>query len=185
MHWLMRLETVARKADAALFDKFGAVLDRLTKWLDEDSERIVKFFTELVTQIGLVFTDLAKLSPAFVLLWAALKEVGSWLQKIIGQPDAGGLAGVRHLLEVISGVVMARFVASMVAGFALAFGPVTALLTALGAIGVIAYSGGWRGGGGGGGFGAGGGEESGGHGRERRGRFGHGGASGPGTAAGN
>jgi hypothetical protein len=107
------LEAVARKADAALFDKFGAVLDRVTKWLDEDSDRIVKFFTELATQIGLVFTDLSKLSPAFVLLWDALKEVGGWLQKIVGQPDGSGLAGVRHLLELISGVVMARFVASL------------------------------------------------------------------------
>ena len=109
------LETVARKADSAVFDKFGAVLDRLTKWLDEDSGQIVKFFTDLVTQVGLVFTDLGVLKPAFVLLWDALKEVGGWLEKILGQPDAGGLAGVRHLLELISGVVMARFVASMVA----------------------------------------------------------------------
>jgi Phage tail lysozyme len=125
------------------------VLDRLTKWLDEDSERIVKFFTQLVTQVGLVFTDLAKLSPAFVLLWDALKEVGGWLQKIIGQPDGGGLAGVRHLLELISGVVMARFVVSMVAGFIArfvvsmvagfiaAFAPLTALIAGLAALGII------------------------------------------------
>jgi hypothetical protein len=180
------LETVARKADSALFDKFGAVLDRLTKWLDEDSDRIVKFFTDLVTQIGLVFTDLSKLSPAFTLLWDSLKEVGGWLQKIIGQPDGNGLAGVRHLLEFISGVVMARFVASMAAGFVLAFAPLTALLVALAALGIIsvgAYAAGeavrgWFGGGssGGGGFGAGEGTASGGHGATRRGRFGHGGA---------
>lgn len=131
------LETIAREADAALFDKFGALLDRLTKWLDKDSERIVKFFTQLVTQVGLVFTDLAKLSPAFVLLWDALKEVGGWLQKIIGQPDGGGLAGVRHLLELISGVVMARFVVSMVAGFIAAFAPLTALIAGLAALGII------------------------------------------------
>ena len=175
------LETVARKADAALFDKFGAVLDHLTKWLDEDSERIVKFFTDLATQVGLVFTDLAKLSPAFVLLWEALKEVGVWLQKIIGNPDSSGLAGVRHLLEFISGVVMARFVASMVAGFVLAFAPLTALLAGLAALGVIsvgAYTAGeavrgWLGGSGG--FGAGEGTEGGGHGATRRSRFGHGG----------
>ena len=180
------LETVARKADFALFDKFGAVLDMLTRWLDEDSERIVKFFTDLVTQIGLVFTDLSKLSPAFVLLWDALKEVGGWLQKIIGQPDESGLAGVRHLLELISGVVMARFVASMVAGFIAAFAPLTALMAALAALGIIsvgAYTAGeavrgWFGGGAeGGGFGAGEGTASGGHGTTRRGRFGHGGAN--------
>jgi hypothetical protein len=119
------LEAVARKADTALFDKFGAVLDRLTKWLDDEDaqKRVVKFFTDLATQIGLVFTDLSKLSRAFTLLWDALKEVGGWLQKIIGQPDAGGVAGMRHLLEFISGVVMIRFVASMVAGFTAAFAP--------------------------------------------------------------
>ena len=183
------LDAVARKADAALFDKFGAVLDRLTKWLDEDSDRIVKFFTELVAQIGLVFADLSKLGPAFSFLWDALKEVGSWLQKIIGQPDGSGLAGVRHLLEFISGVVMARFVVSMVAGFIAAFAPLTALLAALAALGVIgalAYAGGeaiqgWLGGGAsGGGFGPGEGTASGGHGATRRGRFGHGGAGGGG-----
>ena len=177
------LETVARKADAALFDKFGAVLDRLTKWLDEDSERIVQFFTDLAAQIGFVFTDLSKLSPAFTLLWDALKEVGGWLQKIIGQPDSGGLAGVRHLLEIISGVVMARFVASMVLGFAAAFAPLTALLAALAALGVVgvgAYTAGeavrgWLGGGTSGGeFGPGEGMAAGGHGTARRGRFGHG-----------
>ena len=187
------LETVGRKADAALFDKFGAVLDRLTKWLDEDSERIVKFFTDLVTQIGLVFTDLSKLGPAFSFLWDALKEVGGWLQKIIGQPDGSGLAGVRHLLEFISGVVMARFVVSMVAGFIAAFAPLTALLAALAALGVIgalAYAGGeaihgWLGGGSsGGGFGPGEGTASGGHGATRRGRFGHGGAAGGSASAG-
>jgi hypothetical protein len=181
------LETVARKADAALFDKFGAILDRLTKWLDEDSERIVKFFTDLAAQIGLVFTDLSKLSPAFVLLWDALKEVGGGLQKIIGQPDSSGLAGVRHLLELISGVVMARFVASMVLGFAAAFAPLTALLAALAALGVVgvgAYTAGetvrgWLGGGtGGGGFGPGEGTAAAGHGVTRRGRFGHGGTRG-------
>ena len=181
------LETVARKADAALFDKFGAVLDRLTKWLDEDSERIVRFFTELVTQIGLVFTDLSKLGPAFSFLWDALKEVGGWLQKIIGQPDGSGLAGVRHLLEVISGVVMARFVASMVWGFVAAFAPLTALLAALAALGIISVGAytvgeaihGWLGGGAsGGGFGPREGTASGGHGATRRGRFGHGGAGG-------
>jgi hypothetical protein len=186
------LETVARKADAALFDKFGAVLDRLTKWLDEDSERIVKFFTDLVTQIGLVFTDLKKLSPAFVLLWSALKETGSWLQKIIGQPDGTGLAGVRHLLEFISGVVIVRFAAAMAAGFVTAFAPVTLLLAALAALGVIsvgAYAAGeavrgWLGGvvpgGVGGGFGPSEGTASGGHGPARRRRFGHGGSVGRG-----
>src|SRR5205807_5717589 len=67
--------------------------------------------------------------------------------------------------------------ASMVAGFTAAFAPVTALLLALGALGVIAvgaYTAGeavrdWLG------FGAGKGTESGGHGAERRGKFGHGG----------
>ena len=179
------LETVARKADAALFDKFGAVLDRLTKWLYEDSERIVKFFTKLVEQIGLVFVDLSKLAPAFVFLWGALKEVGGWLQKIIGQPDGSGLAGVRHLLEFISGVVMTRFAITMAAGFVAAFAPLTALLLALGALGVISVGAytvgeaihGWLGGdSSGGGFGPGEGTASGGHGATRRGRFGHGGA---------
>ena len=187
------LETVARKADAALFDKFGAVLDRLTRWLDEDSDRIVKFFTDLVTQIGLVFTDLSKLSPAFAFLWDALKEVGGWLQKIIGQPDGSGLAGVRHLLEFISGVVMARFVASMVWGFVAAFAPLTALLAALAALGIISVGAytvgeaiqGWLGGGSsGGGFGPGEGTASGGHGATRRGRFGHGGGAGAGAGTG-
>lgn len=178
------LETVARKADAALFDKFVSVLDRITKWLDDESERIVKFFTELVTQIGLVFTDLGKLRPAFVLLWDALKEVGGWLQKIIGQPDSSGLAGVRHLLEFISGAVMIRFVAGMVAGFIAAFAPLTALiagLAALGIIGIGAYKAGEaiRGvfggeqGAGAGGFGPGEATEGGGHGAGRRRKFGH------------
>lgn len=185
------LDAVARKADSALFDKFGAVLDRLTRWLDEDSDKIVNFFTELVAQIGQVFVDLSKLKPAFVLLWDALKEVGGWLQKIIGQPDGSGLAGVRHLLEVISGVVMVRFAASMAAGFIAAFAPLTALLLALGALGIIslgAYTAGdtirgWLGGGvggGGGGFEPSEGTAAGGHGATRRGRFGHGGA--PGSA---
>jgi len=172
------LETVARKADAALFDKFGAVLDRLTKRLDEDSERIVKFFTDLAAQIGLVFTDLSKLSPAFVLLWDALKEVGGWLQKIIGQPDSSGLAGVRHLLELISGVVMARFVASMVLGFAAAFAPLTALLAALAAIGIVGlYSGVFGRDAEELGFGGQGGTESAGREGSRRGRMGYRGAN--------
>jgi hypothetical protein len=190
------IQTVARKADAALFDKFMAILDRITSWLNDDSDRIVKFFTELVTQIGHVFTDLSKLGPVFVFLWDALKEVGGWLQKIIGQPDGTGLAGVRHLLELISGIVMVRFVASMVAGFIAAFAPLTALLAGLAALGIIgvgAYAAGeavrgWLGGGAGaggagGGFGPGEGTESGGHGAQRRGRFGHGGARGGGGGA--
>jgi len=190
------LETVARKADAAVFDKFSGVLDRLTRWLDDEDaqNRIVKFFTDLATQIGLVFEDLKKLKPAFVLLWDALKEVGSWLEKIIGNPDSSGLAGVRHLLEFISGVVMARFVAGMVAGFVAAFAPLTALLAGLAALGVIsvgAYTAGeavrdWFGGRGasGGGFGAGEGMEGGGHGAARRNRFGHGGGhAGDGTGS--
>jgi hypothetical protein len=176
------LETVARKADAAVFDKFGAVLDRLTKWLDEDSERIVKFFTELATQIGLVFTDLIKLGPAFTLLWDALKEVGSWLQKIIGQPDGNGLAGVRHLLELISAFVVGRFAITMAAGFITAFAPLTALLAGLAALGIIgvgAYAAGeavrgWFGGGGGEpGFGGQGGTESAGREGVRRGKMGY------------
>jgi Phage tail lysozyme len=104
-----------------------------------------------------------------VLLWDALKEVGGWLQKIVGQPDGSGLAGVRHLLELISGVVMARFVASMVAGFIAAFAPLTALLPALAALGIIGvYSGV---------FGGGDGTGSAGIGAARRGRMGYRGAN--------
>ncbi len=164
----------------------------MTRWVDEHSDDVVDFFVELVAQVGHVFEDLGKLGPAFTFLWDALKEVGDWLQKIIGQPNKDGLAGVRHLLEFISGIVMARFVISMVAGFTAAFAPVTALLLALGALGVIslgAYTAGeavrdwWGGGSGGGGPGSGKGGETGlegqtGAGGKSRGRFTHGGGGG-------
>jgi hypothetical protein len=82
---------------------------------------------------------------------------------------------------------MVRFVATMAAGFVAAFAPLTLLLSALAALGIIgvgAYTAGeavrgWLGGGtAGGGFGPEEGTASGGHGAARRGKFGHGGAGG-------
>jgi hypothetical protein len=99
------LEAVGRKAAAALFDKYGIVLDDITKWVNDHSDAIIKAFSTVVDQFVLAWKDIAPIVvPAVHKIAAGMDIVTAALDRLLGSPDGqhGGLHAVRYVLDALA-----------------------------------------------------------------------------------
>lgn len=99
------LEAVARKAAAALFDKYGIVFNDMTKWIDDHSKEIISVVSEIVDQFVLAWKDIEPIAvPAVRKIGAGLDSVAAALDRLLGSPDGqhGGLHAVRYVLDALA-----------------------------------------------------------------------------------
>jgi hypothetical protein len=106
------LETLGRKMAAALFDKYGLVLDDMTKWVNEHSEEIVADLVIVVDQLVLAWRDIEPVAvPAMHLIAAGLDRTAAALDRLLGSPDGqhGGLHAVRYVLDALAAYIAGKW----------------------------------------------------------------------------
>jgi len=106
------LEAVTRKAAAALFEKYGLVLDDMTKWVDDHSDEIITAVTEVVDQFVQAWKDIEPIAvPAVHKIGAGLDRVTRVLDRLLGSPDGqhGGLHAVRYVLDALAAYIAGKW----------------------------------------------------------------------------
>ena len=181
---------VVTKADVAIMNDYGDALNGISVWIDDNQEKVIHFLKEVVEQFRIAFHELKEtFGPSVEWLGGVIKDAFAALDKFLGNDD-GGVKGLRIALESLFAMSLLAGLARLGATLTLAMLPVTKFMLAamaLGLLGAGAYAlyrsyidqdalvggvGGW-------GLAevAGEGMASGGHGAQRRGRFGHGGSA--------
>jgi hypothetical protein len=128
---------VVTKADVAIMNDYAGALDRISDWVDDNQEKVIKFIKDFVEQFRIAFHELKDtFGPTVEWLGGVIKDAFASLDKFLGNDD-GGVKGLRIALESLFAMSLLAGLARLGATLTLAMLPVTKFMLAAMALGLL------------------------------------------------